>query len=273
MITHRYAWVNCVGTLVHVHMTPSDRYLWTLPMFHANGWTFTWTVTAAGAAHVCLRRVEAPKIFETLKKEHISMMCAAPTVLIAIANAPVALREGAPRGVRVLTAGAAPAPATIATVEGELGWDVLHVYGLTETAPFITVCEPRAEHKALGLHEQAQVKARQGVELATSGEVLVVGETGEEVPHDGQTLGEIVVRGNAVMKGYYEDPEATAIAMAGGYFHTGDSAVVHRDGFAEIRDRIKDVIISEGENISSIEIEGALLRDPAVQEEIGRAHV
>ena len=266
MITHRNAWVNCVGTMVHVHMTPADRYLWTLPMFHANGWTFTWTVTAAGGTHVCLRRVEAPKIFEALKNERITMLCAAPTVLIAIANAPASLREGAPKGVRVLTAGAAPAAATIATIEGSLEWNVLHVYGLTETAPFITVCEPRVEHLALSKDDQARTKARQGVELVSSGELKIVDDSGNEVPHDGETLGEITVRGNVVMKGYYDDPEATAIAFAGGFFHSGDSAVVHPDGFVEIRDRLKDVIISGGENISSIEVEGALLRHPAIQE-------
>jgi fatty-acyl-CoA synthase len=266
MITHRNAWMNTVGTMVHVHMTPAERYLWTLPMFHANGWTFTWTVTAAGGTHVCLRRVEAPKIFEALKNERITMLCAAPTVLISIANAPANLREGAPKGVRVLTAGAAPAAATIASIEGSLGWNVLHVYGLTETAPFITVCEPRVEHLALSKDEQSRVKARQGVELVTSGELKIADESGNEAPHDGETLGEITVRGNVVMKGYYNDPEATAVAFAGGFFHTGDSAVVHPDGFVEIRDRLKDVIISGGENISSIEVEGALLRHPAIQE-------
>jgi fatty-acyl-CoA synthase len=266
MITHRNAWVNTVGTLVHVHMTSADRYLWTLPMFHANGWTFTWTVTAAGGAHVCLRRVEAARIFEALAAERITMLCAAPTVLIAIANAPAELRRDAPRGVRVLTAGAPPAAATIARIEGDFGWDILHIYGLTETAPFISVCEPRKEHQGLAAEERAVIKARQGVELVASGELRVVSDDGRDVPRDGQTLGEIVVRGNVVMQGYYEDPEATAQAMRGGWFHTGDAAVVHPDGYAEIRDRIKDVIISGGENISSIEVEGAILRHPAVQE-------
>ena len=266
MITHRNAWVNSVGTLVHAHMTSADRYLWTLPMFHANGWTFTWTVTAAGATHVCLRRVEAARIFEALGAERITMLCAAPTVLIAIASAPAELRKSAPRGVRVLTAGAPPAAATIARIEGEFGWDILQVYGLTETAPFITVCEPRQEHAALSMEERAVVKARQGVELIASGELQVVSDDGPEVAHDGQTLGEIVVRGNVVMRGYYNDPEATAQALRGGWFHTGDAAVVHPDGYVEIRDRIKDVIISGGENISSIEVEGVILRHPAVQE-------
>ena len=266
MITHRNAWVNSVGTLVHAHMTCGDRYLWTLPMFHANGWTFTWTVTAAGATHVCLRRVEPARIFEALAKERVTMLCAAPTVLISVAHAPEELRRSAPRGVRVLTAGAPPAAATIALIEGELGWDILHVYGLTETTPFIAVCEPTPEQQRLSPAERAVVKARQGVELVTSGELRVVDAEGNEVLHDGQTIGEITVRGNVVMKGYYNDPEATSQALRGGWFHTGDVAVVHPDGYAEIRDRIKDVIISGGENISSIEIESTLLRHPAVQE-------
>jgi fatty-acyl-CoA synthase len=235
-------------------------------MFHANGWTFVWTVTAVGAAHVCLRKVEPARIFAELARESITMLCAAPTVLIGIANAPDETRRGARRGVRVLTAGAPPAAATIARVEGELGWDITHVYGLTETAPFITVCEVRPEHESLSPHDRAIVKARQGVELVTSGELLVVDEHDREVPHDGQTPGEIVVRGNVVMKGYFEDPEATAVALRGGYFHSGDAAVVHPDGFIEVRDRIKDVIISGGENISSVEVEATLLEHPAVQE-------
>jgi fatty-acyl-CoA synthase len=266
MITHRNAYMNTIGTLVHVHMTPDDRYLWTLPMFHANGWTFVWTVTAVGALHVCLRKVEPRRIFELINEERITLLCAAPTVLIGIANAPPDLREHVRSGVRVLTAGAPPAAATIERIEDELGWEVTHVYGLTETAPFITICEPRMEHTELLRSERAMVKARQGVELVTSGELLVIDERGEEVPHDGKSVGEIVVRGNVVMEGYYNDADATARAFAGGYFHSGDAAVVHPDGFVEIRDRIKDVIISGGENISSVEVEGALLRHPAVQE-------
>jgi fatty-acyl-CoA synthase len=167
---------------------------------------------------------------------------------------------------RALTAGAPPAASTIERLEGELGWVVTQVYGLTETTPFITVCEGRAEHENLSLAERATIKARQGVELITSGETTVVDENGAEVPHDGETCGEIVVRGNVVMAGYYNDPEATAQAMRGGWFHTGDAAVVHPDGYIEIRDRLKDVIISGGENISSVEVEGVLLRHPAVQE-------
>jgi fatty-acyl-CoA synthase len=266
MMTHRNAYLNVVGTLVHVHLCPGQRYLWTLPMFHANGWTFVWTVTAIGGTHVCLRRVEPALIFAELARERIDMLCAAPTVLIGIANAPEDVRGGAPRGVRVITAGAPPAAATIARVEQELGWDIIHVYGLTETAPFISVCEVLPEHARLTPAERAVLKARQGVELVTSGELLVVDEHGNEVRHDGQSVGEIVVRGNVVMKGYYEDPEASAVALRGGYFHSGDAAVVHPDGYMEIRDRIKDVIISGGENISSVEVEGVLLQHPNVVE-------
>jgi fatty-acyl-CoA synthase len=266
MITHRNAYLNSVGTLVHEHMSCADRYLWTLPMFHANGWTFVWTVTAAGATHICLPKVDPRHVFEKIDKERITMLCAAPTVLISLANAEASVRSNAPRGVRVLTAGAPPAASTIERLEGELGWTVTQVYGLTETTPFITVCEPRAEHEHLSISERAIIKARQGVELITSGETTVVDDQGVEVPGDGKTVGEIVVRGNVVMRGYYNDPEATAEAMRDGWFHTGDAAVIHPDGYIEIRDRLKDVIISGGENISSVEVEGILLRHPAVQE-------
>jgi fatty-acyl-CoA synthase len=266
MITHRNAWVNAVGTLIHHPMTCADRYLWTLPMFHANGWTFVWIVTAAGGTHVCARKVDAPTVYGLLGGERITMLCAAPTVLINIAGAPEALRAAAPRGVRVLTAGAAPAAHTIERVEEGLGWTITQVYGLTETAPLISVCEPRPEHGALPIAERARIKARQGVELITSGELRVVDERGGEVARDGATIGEIVARGNVVMEGYYRDPEATARAFLGGWFHSGDAAVVHPDGYVEIRDRLKDVIISGGENISSIEVEGVLLHHPSVQE-------
>jgi fatty-acyl-CoA synthase len=266
MITHRNAWMNSVGTLVHWPLTPADRYLWTLPMFHANGWTFTWTVTAAGATHICLRQVDAASVYASVQRERVTHLSAAPTVLITIANGPESERRRLPRGVRVITAGAPPAAATIERMEAELGWDVTHVYGLTETAPFIAICEPLPQHASLSGPRRAVIKARQGVELITSGELRVVDEHLQDVPKDGHSLGEIVARGNVVMQGYYNDPEATAAAFAGGWFHSGDGAVVHEDGYIEIRDRFKDVIISGGENISSIEVEAALLRHPAVLE-------
>src|SRR6185369_385896 len=209
---------------------------------------------------------ESAAVFDLIERESISMLCAAPTILIGIANAPEELRKKSRPGVRVMTAGAPPAAATIERIEGELGWTITQLYGLTETSPFITICEPRPEHDPLSLSDRASIKACQGVELLTSGELRVVGEDGNEVPHDGETLGEIVVQGNVVMKGYFNDPEATQKVMGDGWFHTGDAAVIHPNGYAEIRDRLKDVIISGGENISSIEVEGVMLRHPAVQE-------
>jgi len=266
MITHRNAAMNTIGTLLHLPIAVGESYLWTLPMFHANGWTYTWTVTAAAGVHICLRKIDPAEVFRLIRDEHVGSLCAAPTVLISLANASPQVRGEVPAGVRVVTAGAAPAAATIERLEGEFGWEVTQVYGLTETAPFITVCAPLPEHEELSSAERAVVKARTGVELITSGELLVVDEKGVEVPADGQSLGEIVVRGNVVMDGYYHDAEATERAMGDGWFHTGDAAVLHPDGYVEIRDRIKDVIISGGENISSLEVEGVLLRHPAVVE-------
>ncbi len=266
MITHRNAAMNTIGTLLHMPIAVGERYLWTLPMFHANGWTYTWTVTAAAGTHVCLRKVDAATIFTLIRDERVTRLCAAPTVLISLANAPDPVRGKVRAGVQVVTAGAPPAAATIERLEGEFGWVITQAYGLTETAPFITVCAPLPEHEELAPSDRAVIKARQGVELITSGELRVVDTEGTEVPADGQTVGEIVVRGNVVMDGYYNDPEATQRAMGDGWFHTGDAAVVHPDGYAEIRDRLKDVIISGGENISSVEVEGVLLRHPAVQE-------
>ncbi|MCI0631323.1 MAG: long-chain-fatty-acid--CoA ligase [Phycisphaerales bacterium] len=266
MMTHRNAWMNAVGTLVHFHMTPADRYLWTLPMFHANGWTFVWIVTAVGGTHICLRRPDPARVFELVCREGVTVLCAAPTVLISLANAPRDVRQDVPRGVRVLTAGAPPAAATIEAIEKGLGWDITQVYGLTETSPFISICEPRPEHQEGSRAERCAIKARQGVELITSGELKVIGDDGREVARDGKSLGEIVVCGNVVMEGYYNDPEATRAAMGDGWFRSGDAAVVHSDGYIEIRDRLKDVIISGGENISSVEVEAMLLRHPAVQE-------
>ncbi len=266
MITHRNAAMNVIGTLLHLPLGVGERYLWTLPMFHANGWTYTWAVTAAAGVHVCLRKVDPGEVFRLIREEKVGSLCAAPTVLIALANASPEVRGEVPPGVKVITAGAPPAAATIERLEGEFGWEVTQVYGLTETAPFITICAPLPEHETLTTADRAVIKARTGVELITSGELRVVDEKGDEVPADGQSLGEIVVRGNVVMDGYYQDPEATERAMGDGWFHSGDAAVVHPDGYVEIRDRIKDVIISGGENISSIEVEGVLLRHPAVAE-------
>jgi acyl-CoA synthetase (AMP-forming)/AMP-acid ligase II len=266
MITHRNAWMNCVGMLTHTPMTPADVYLWTLPMFHANGWTFTWTVTAAGAKHVCLPKFDAATVFTVAAQEKVTRLCAAPTVLIMLANAPATVQALAPKGVGVMTAGAPPAAVTIQRIEDELGWSIIQIYGLTETAPAISICEPRPEHQSLSMEERAKIKARQGVELITSGELRVVDDHGREVPTDGRTPGEIIARGNVIMQGYYNDPEATEACMGDGWFHTGDAAVVHPDGYVQITDRLKDVIISGGENISSVEVEAMLLRHDAIQE-------
>jgi fatty-acyl-CoA synthase len=266
MITHRNAWVNCVGMLVHTPMTPADAYLWTLPMFHANGWTFTWTVTAAGAKHVCLPKFDAATVFAIASAEHVTRLCAAPTVLIALANAPAEAKALAPKGIGVMTAGAPPAAVTIQRIEDDLGWSVIQIYGLTETTPAISICEPLPEHALLSTHDRARIKARQGVELITSGELRVVDDTGHDVAADGATPGEIIARGNVIMAGYYNDPDATSQCMGDGWFHTGDAAVVHPDGYVQITDRLKDVIISGGENISSVEVEAMLLRHDAILE-------
>ena len=266
MITHRNAWTNTVGMLAHWPMTPGDSYLWTLPMFHANGWTFTWTVTAAGARHICLPKFDGPTVFRVAAAERVTRLCAAPTVLIMMANAPADAKALAPKGVRIMTAGAPPAAVTIQRIEEELGWNVIQIYGLTETAPAISICEPRPEHGDGDRDTRARIKARQGVELITSGELRVVDDIGRDVPADGKTPGEIIARGNVVMAGYYNDPEATERCMGDGWFHTGDAAVVHPDGYVQITDRLKDVIISGGENISSVEVEAILLRHDAVQE-------
>jgi fatty-acyl-CoA synthase len=274
MVTHRNTALNIMGHLMHTHITSTDRYLWVLPMFHANGWTFVWTITAVGGRHVCIPKADPKLIFETLVKEGITLFCAAPTVLIGIANAPQEVRDQAPRGVRVITAGAPPAAATIERIEGEFGWEIIHVYGLTEVSPIVTISESRPEHAALDQRARATIKARQGVEYLANAEVRVVDDDGHEVANDGLAMGEIVIRGNAVMAGYYNDPEATSKAIRDGWFHTGDAAVVHPDGYIEIRDRWKDVIISGGENISSVEVEGVLLRHPDVQESavVGLSH-
>src|SRR6266513_2116373 len=266
MITHRNAWLNVMDTLVHFHISVDDTYLWTLPMFHANGWTFVWIITAAGGRHICLPKVEPARVFDLVRSERVGWLCAAPTVLISLANAPASARGDVPKGVQVITAGAPPAAATIERLEGEFGWEVTQVYGLTETSPFLTICEPRPEHAPMSVTDRAVIKALTGVEMIGACELRVVDGEGRDVPADGQTLGEIVARGNVIMQGYYRDAEATEKVMGDGWFHTGDAAVVHPDGYVEIRDRIKDVIISGGENISSIEVEGVLLRHPAVQE-------
>jgi fatty-acyl-CoA synthase len=271
MYTHRGAYQNALAEVFHSNLRPESVYLWTLPMFHCNGWCFPWAVTAAGATHVCLPRVDPAHIFGLIEREGVTHFCGAPTVLIALANHPSA--RAFPHPVSVTTAGAPPAPTTIGQMEA-LGATITHVYGLTETYGPVTVCAWQAQWEALPPAERARFKARQGVGLLTVGhdDVRVVvpggGEEGPlvDVPSDGTTPGEIVMRGNNVMKGYYRDPAATAKAFAGGYFHSGDIAVRHADGYIEIQDRAKDVIISGGENISTVQVEKTILEHPAVLE-------
>jgi fatty-acyl-CoA synthase len=266
MYTFRGAYLNALAEIFHANLRPESRYLWTLPMFHCNGWCFPWAVTAAGATHVCLRKVDAPGINAAIADEGVTHFCAAPTVLIALANHPDTVAF--PRRVVVTTAGASPSPTTIAQIEA-LGAELHHVYGLTETYGPITEC---AWHSPgwdeLPETQRARLRSRQGVPMVTLGpdEVRVVDDQLRDVPSDAKTHGEIVMRGNNVMKGYYDDPDATARAFAGGWFHSGDIAVRHPDGYIEIVDRAKDVIISGGENISTQQVEKVLLEHDAVLE-------
>jgi fatty-acyl-CoA synthase len=246
-------------------MSPDSVYLWTLPMFHCNGWCYPWAVTGIGATHVCLRKLEPGRVWELIRTGGVTHFCAAPTVLIALVNHPQAPREPLPRKLIVSTAAAPPSPQIIAQMEA-LGAEIVHVYGLTEVYGPYTVCEWQREWDALPPEERARLKARQGVGYIIADDVRVVDDQMRDVPADGQTLGEVIMRGNNTMKGYYNDPEATAKAFAGGWFHSGDLAVMHPDGYIELRDRKKDIIISGGENISTIEVERAIYSHPAVLE-------
>ncbi|HEV3089795.1 MAG TPA: acyl--CoA ligase family protein [Candidatus Elarobacter sp.] len=266
MYTFRGAYQNALAEIFHANLRPESVYLWTLPMFHCNGWCFPWAVTAAGATHVCLRKADAVGINDGIHVEGVTHFCAAPTVLIGLVNHPDTVAF--PHRVVVTTAGAPPAPATIAQIEA-LGAELHHVYGLTETYGPITECAWHSpQWDALPAAERARLRSRQGVPMITlgAGDVRVVDAELNDVAADGQTQGEIVMRGNNVMKGYYADPDATARAFAGGWFHSGDVAVRHPDGYIEIVDRAKDVIISGGENISTQQVEKVLLEHDAVLE-------
>jgi fatty-acyl-CoA synthase len=234
-------------------------------MFHCNGWCFTWGVTAVGGTHVCLRRVEPEEVFRLIEAEQVSHLNGAPTVLIALTSHPRAKTAVFPRPLHVTTAGAPPSPTVIANMEA-LGAEIFHVYGLTETYGPHSVCAWQAEWDALPPAERARKKARQGVPYIIAEDMRVVDEAMQDVPADATTMGEVIMRGNNVMKGYYEQPEATATAFRAGWFHSGDLAVLHPDGYIELRDRKKDIIISGGENISTIEVENLIYQHPAVQE-------
>ncbi len=262
--THRGAYLNALGEIIEVGLRPDSTYLWTLPMFHCNGWCFPWAVTGIGATHVCLPKVEPARVLSLIETEQVSHFCGAPTVLITLAmECPPGFRFA--RRLTVVTAGAPPPPAIIQRME-ELGATIIHVYGLTETYGPHTVCEWKREWDGLSLEERARLKARQGVGYLHAPELRVVDEEMRDVPADGATLGEVVMRGNNVMKGYYRDEEATRQAFRGGWFHSGDLGVMHPDGYIELRDRKKDIIISGGENISTIEIERVLYQHPLVLE-------
>jgi fatty-acyl-CoA synthase len=261
---HRGAYLNAVSNIVDWGMPRHAVYLWTLPMFHCNGWCFPWTVTAIAGTHVCLRRVEAKAIFDAIREHRVTHYCGAPIVHATLINAPDELKAGIAHRVSALVAAAAPPAAMIEGME-RLGFDLTHVYGLTETYGPAAVCAQHPEWDALDIGERTRLNGRQGVRYTLQeGMTVMDPATMAPVPADGETMGEIMFRGNVTMKGYLANPAATREAFAGGWFHTGDLAVMHADGYAKIKDRSKDVIISGGENVSSLEVEDALYRHPAV---------
>lgn len=263
---HRGAYLNALGNMMAWGMTPHPIYLWTLPMFHCNGWCFPWTVTALNGTHVCLRKVDPVAIYDLMKQEGVTHFCGAPTVLNMLVNAPEDQKAGLPKGIKAMTAGAAPPSAVIATMEG-MGIEITHTYGLTEVYGPCVVCSWHDEWDELPIDDRAALKARQGVRYhVVEGLDVMDPETMKPVANDGETIGEIMFRGNVVMKGYLKNPKATTESLAGGWFHSGDLAVKHPDGYVEIRDRSKDIIISGGENISTIEVESVLYKHPAVLE-------
>jgi fatty-acyl-CoA synthase len=263
MFHHRGAHLNAVAMALENRLTADSSFLWTLPMFHCNGWSHTWGVPAVGAKSVCIPRIDPPQVWRLLDEEGVTHFNAAPTVLIMLANDPAAHRLA--RRVRVCTGGAPPSPTLIAQMDG-FNVELVHLYGLTECYGPFTINVPVPGMEAWPLERQAAFKARQGQPHALAGDVRVVDDAQRDLPADGESMGEVVLRGNTVMKGYYRDPEATGEAFAGGWFHTGDVGVMHPDGSIELRDRKKDVIISGGENISTIEVEQAVMSHPAVME-------
>ena len=263
MYTYRGTYLNAMVEALQANLRPESVQLWVLPMFHCNGWCFTWAVTAMGARHVCLRKVDPAAMWELFDREGVTHYQGAPTVQLGVVTHPAAHRVE--RGLTTVTGGAPPSPTLLAKLES-LNINVVHVYGLTETYAPYTVCEPQKGWEALPADERAQLFGRQGVHNIVSDRIRVVDAEVNDVPSDGVTMGEVVMRGNNVMKGYFDDPEATAIAFRGGWFHSGDIGVKHPDGYIELRDRKKDIIISGGENISTIEVEHTIVRHPAVLE-------
>ncbi|MGE3286262.1 MAG: acyl--CoA ligase family protein [Pseudonocardia sp.] len=263
MYTHRGAYLNCFGEVVHSHHSSDSVYLWTLPMFHCNGWCTPWAVTAVGGTHVCLREVRGEVIWALIREHRVTHLNGAPTVVTTIMRAPE--REELDYRIVITTAGAPPSPTTILTME-KLGFRVVHVYGLTETYGPYSVNEYQRAWDDAAPEERARLQARQGVGMVCAEWMRVVDTDMNDVPADGATMGEVVMRGNNVMAGYFEDPAATEKAFAGGWFHSGDLGVMHPDGYVELRDRAKDVVVSGGENISTIEVEQAIVSHPAVLE-------
>jgi len=264
VVHHRGAYLNALSNILAWSMPRHPVYLWTLPMFHCNGWCFPWTVAALAGVNVCLRRIDPAHIFSLIREHGVTHYCAAPIVHAMLIHAPEAMREGIAHRVSCLVAGAAPPPTMIAGMES-MGFDLTHVYGLTEVYGPSSVCARQSEWDALDLADRAERNARQGLRYPLQqGMVVMDPATMQEVERDGHTMGEVMFRGNVVMSGYLKDPEATAKAFAGGWFHTGDLGVVDESGYIRLKDRAKDIIISGGENISSIEVEDALHRHPAV---------
>lgn len=263
---HRGAYLNAVSNALCWNLPPHPIYLWTLPMFHCNGWCFPWTLAAVAGTSVCLRQVRDAAIFDAIRRHHVTHLCGAPVVLNLLANADPVLREGIEHEVQAMTAGAAPPAAVIAAME-RMNFHVTHVYGLTETYGPSVVCAPQTQWEVLPEQKRAELTARQGVRAPMLEELMVADpETLQAVPKDGKTIGEVFMRGNLVMKGYLKNPSTTLAAFAGGWFHSGDLAVWHEDAYIEIKDRSKDIIISGGENISSIEIESVLFQHPLILE-------
>jgi fatty-acyl-CoA synthase len=263
---HRGAYLNALGNALCFGLTPRSVYLWTLPMFHCSGWTYTWAVTAVGGTHVCLRKVDPALIFPAIERHQVTHLCGAPIVLNMLVHAPAAVKKRFAHRVEVATGGAAPPSAVIEGMEA-MGFHVTHLYGLTESYGPATLCAWQEEWNDLPLEKRALLMARQGVRYPTlAGMQVADPETHVPVPRDGKTLGEVMLRGNTIMKGYLRNPKATAEAFREGWYHSGDLAVWHPDGYIEVKDRSKDIIISGGENISSLEVEECLYRHPKVME-------
>ncbi len=266
LYSHRSTYLNAVGNTMALGLTAQSVYLWTLPMFHCNGWSHPWAVTLAGGVHVCLRKIDPAQIFALIAEHGVTHMCGAPVVLSMLIHAPSQDKKTFPQTVDIATGGAAPPSAVIAGME-QLGFRVTHLYGLTETCGPSTLCVPEPAWMNWPLTQRAERLSRQGVGHAMVGDWQVIDQlSGHPVPADGQTVGELVFRSNTVMLGYLNNPQASTEALAGGWFHSGDLAVLHDDGVVEIKDRAKDVIISGGENISSLEIEEVLYRHPKIRE-------